>query len=125
MWDESKYPFQNVADVRERISNFILHIVMDVIPLGTNFSEILIKMHIFSLTKMHLKISSVKWQPFCPGRDELNEILMLNNLSRIDAAPWPGEPHIEMRNVLTKFVGSCCISTQQEDNKLGDAPAVD
>ena len=36
-------------------------------PLGTNFSEILIKIQNFWFTKMHLKISSAKWQPFCPG----------------------------------------------------------
>ena len=33
-------------------------------PLGTNFSEILITIHIFSFTKMHLKMSG-KWRPFC------------------------------------------------------------
>ena len=36
-------------------------------PLGTNFSEILIKIHIFSLMKMHLKISSVKHNHFVQG----------------------------------------------------------
>ena len=36
-------------------------------PLGTNFSEILIKMQNFSFMKMHLKISSVKRRRFCPG----------------------------------------------------------
>ena len=36
-------------------------------PLGTNFSEILIKIQNFSFTKMHLKLSSAKWRPFCPG----------------------------------------------------------
>ena len=34
-------------------------------PLGTKFSEILIKIHAFSFKKMHLKMSSVKWRPFC------------------------------------------------------------
>ena len=34
-------------------------------PLGTNFSEILSKIHTFSFKKMHLKTSSVKWRPFC------------------------------------------------------------
>ena len=33
-------------------------------PLGPNFSEILIGIHIFSFKKMHLKTSSAKWQPF-------------------------------------------------------------
>ena len=32
-------------------------------PLGTNFSEILMKTQ-----KMYLEISSAKWQPFVPGR---------------------------------------------------------
>ena len=34
-------------------------------PLGTNFSEILIKIHIFSFKKIYLKMSSAKWQPIC------------------------------------------------------------
>ena len=36
-------------------------------PLGTNFSEILIEIHTFSFKEMHLKMSSGKWRPFCPG----------------------------------------------------------
>ena len=35
--------------------------------LGTNFSEILIEILIFSFKKTHLKISSAKWRPFCLG----------------------------------------------------------
>ena len=42
-------------------------------PLGTNFTEILIKILNSSFTKMHLKISSAKWRPFYPGGDELTE----------------------------------------------------
>ena len=34
-------------------------------PLRTNFSEILIKILTFSFTKMSLRVSSAKWQPFC------------------------------------------------------------
>ena len=44
--------------------------VLFVKPLETNFSEILIKIQHFSFTKMHLKISSAKWRPFCQGEDE-------------------------------------------------------
>ena len=40
-------------------------------PLGTNFSEILIAIETFSFKKMHLKISSAKWRPFCLGLSEL------------------------------------------------------
>ena len=46
--------------------------LLSIEPLGTKFSEILIKIQTFSFTKMHLKIASVKWQPFCPGGDETN-----------------------------------------------------
>ena len=40
-------------------------------PLGTNFSEILIAIEAFSFRKMHLKISSAKWRPFCLGLNVL------------------------------------------------------
>ena len=41
--------------------------LLSIEPLGTNIIVILIKIQNFSFTKMHLKISSAKWQPFCPG----------------------------------------------------------
>ena len=41
--------------------------------LGTNFSEILIKIQNSSFRKMHRKTSSSKWWPFCPGGDELSK----------------------------------------------------
>ena len=34
-------------------------------PLVTNFSEILSEIHAFSFRKMHSKMSSAKWRPFC------------------------------------------------------------
>ena len=43
-------------------------------PLGINFSEILIIIQDFSFMKMHLQISSVKWQPFWPGGDESTHV---------------------------------------------------
>ena len=38
-------------------------------PIGTNFNEILSEIHIFSFNfkKMHFKMSSAKWRPFCLG----------------------------------------------------------
>ena len=39
--------------------------LLSIRPLGTNFSEILIEIQNFSFTKIHLKVSSVKWWPFC------------------------------------------------------------
>ena len=44
-------------------------------PSGTNFSEMLIELHTFSFKKMHVKMSSVKRQPFCLS---LN-VLSVNN----------------------------------------------
>ena len=42
--------------------------------LGTNFSEILIEIPIFSFKKMGLKVSSAKWGPFCPGLNVLTRL---------------------------------------------------
>ena len=41
-------------------------------PLGTNFTGILIEIHTFSFKKMHLKMSSGKWRPFCLGLNVLS-----------------------------------------------------
>ena len=43
-------------------------------PLGTNFSEILSKIHTFSFKKMHFKTSSAKWRPFCFGLNVLRRL---------------------------------------------------
>ena len=40
-------------------------------PLRTSSSEMLIEIHIFPLTKTHLKMSSEKCRPFCLGLNEL------------------------------------------------------
>ena len=41
-------------------------------PIGTNFNEILIEIHTFSFKKkIHLKMSSGKWRPFCLGLNVL------------------------------------------------------
>ena len=42
--------------------------------LGTNFSEILIEIYTFSFKKMHLKMSSAKWRPFCLGLNVLRPL---------------------------------------------------
>ena len=41
-------------------------------PLETNFIEILIGIQTFSFKKMHLKMSSATWHPFCLGLNVLN-----------------------------------------------------
>ena len=44
-------------------------------PQGTNFSEMLIEIHTFSFKKIHLKMSSGKWRPFCFGLNVLTASL--------------------------------------------------
>ena len=41
-------------------------------PLGTKFSEILIETYMFSFKKMHFKMSSGNWWPFCLGLNVLS-----------------------------------------------------
>ena len=43
-------------------------------PLGTNFNEILIEINTFSSKKIHFKLSSGKWRPFCL---DLNVLMIL------------------------------------------------
>ena len=42
---------------------------------GTNFSDFLSEIRAFSFKKMHLKMSSAKWRPFCLG---LNVLKLIN-----------------------------------------------
>ena len=42
-------------------------------PLGTKFNEISIEIHTFSFKKMHLKMSSAKWHPFCLGLNVISK----------------------------------------------------
>ena len=46
-------------------------------PLGTNFNETLIGLHLFSFNKMRLKMSSGYRRPFCPGLNVLTVKLSL------------------------------------------------
>ena len=45
--------------------------ILLIVPLGTNFSEILIDVLTFSLKKMRLKVSSANRWPFCHGLNVL------------------------------------------------------
>ena len=52
-------------------------------PLGTNLSEILSEIYTFSLKKMHLKMSSGKWRPFCLGLNVLKgSVAVLNHIMK-------------------------------------------
>ena len=66
-------------------------------PLGTNVSEILIGIKIFSFKKMHLKMSSANWRPFCLGLNMLkgSEELTVATANRHSQqkGPWWSEWH--------------------------------
>ena len=49
-------------------------------PLGTNFSVIWSEIHTFSFKKMHLKVSSAKWRPFCLGLNVLRHSIFTSIL---------------------------------------------
>ena len=68
-------------------------------PLGTNFGEMLIKIHIFSFKKIHLKMSSGKWRPFCLG---------LNVLT-----PWGPVIHTGPRNPIHHWFRCLTMNRQQ------------
>ena len=64
-------------------------------PLGTNFSEILIAIETFSCKKMHLKISSAKWSPFCLSLNVLKMYWLIRTPARFNLklnnssiSPW-------------------------------------
>ena len=66
-------------------------------PWGTNFSEILIDIHTFSFKKIHLKMASAKWRPFCLG---------LNVLT------WTAYPPLVTQH------GDACIASWGENYRL-------
>ena len=63
-------------------------------PLGTNFSEIIIRIQTFSFKKMHLKVSSEKWRPFWFGLSVLT--------------------YFKTSNVRRTFVGNKLLITQMQ-----------
>ena len=56
---------------------------------GTNFSEISIKIRIFSFTKMDFKVLSAKWWTLCLGLNVLNILLpLISGRFRLLSAYW-------------------------------------
>ena len=69
-----------------------------------NFSEILIKIQNFSFTKMHLKISSAKWRPFCPGGDE---VFLKRGLFNTRVVIWDAAIFLSWKQITTTAAGVC------------------
>ena len=71
-------------------------------PVGTKFNDISIEIFTFSFKKMHLKMSTGKWRPFCLGLhvltlydlncfEEMNVYVCLHFLSISDTEMWNGQ----------------------------------
>ena len=58
---------------RQAITRTNAHL-LSIGPYGRNLSDIPVKIQNFSFQKMHLKISSAKWRPFCPEEDGLMHV---------------------------------------------------
>ena len=82
----------------------------EILLIGTNISEILIETITFSFKKMHLKVSSVKWLPFCLSLNVLKYIQYINSDSKVHGTnmgpTWvlwaPGGPHDGPMNLAIK-----------------------
>ena len=72
-------------------------------PLGTNFSEILIEINTFSFKKIHLKMSSGKWLPFCLSLDVLS-YLCLALIGSKPFSQWQHSFHLKVVLALAKLI---------------------
>ena len=79
--DNGLSPGQRQAIIRTNAGILLIR------PLGTNFSEFLVEIIIFSFKKMRLKVSSAKRRPFCLGLNELScqslECLWINYMADV------------------------------------------
>ena len=68
-------------------------------PLGTNFSEIFIKINSFSFMKMHLERLSAKRRPFCLGLNVLRMLIISSQGDILTVLFW----HLFISEVNTEF----------------------
>ena len=71
-------------------------VILLIRPLGTNFNEILVEILTFSFMKMCLKVSSVKWRPFCLGL----------NVLKVQYSQWCNHK-ISMKRVKMRYSQWC------------------
>ena len=69
--------------------------------LGTNFCEILSEIHTFSFKKIHLKMLSGKYRPFCLGLNVLN----INNKVLLKRCWW-WRHYLQTSKIWCTFVGN-------------------
>ena len=82
--------------------------------LGTNLSEISIGIQTFSFKKMHLKMSSAKWCPFCLG---LN-VLITYKVSHCHR-PWCDQRQSKMESLKPQqYLLKFCLMVRLEGNTM-------
>ena len=81
--------------------------------LGTNLSEILIEIQTFSLKKMHLKMSSGKRRPSCPGLKVLTRSITLYGVTlshcHNKSKPWDTRFTHVSSMLCPKYINVECI----------------
>ena len=65
-------------------------------PLGTNFSEIKIKIQIVRFTKMHLTITSAKWRPFWSVRVNWCNSWTFSHITCVGHICWYPTTHLSI-----------------------------
>ena len=95
-WQKIPITYFHISQTNPRISMTSVKTnagILFIGPLGTNFSEILIEIQIFSFKKMHLKVSSGKWQPFSLSLNVLRKHKFLHFLESCETfsflVPFP------------------------------------
>ena len=82
-------------------------------PLGTNFNEILIKIHTFSFKKMHLKLLSGKCRPSCLGLNVLMYMFFSVSMhAHMGVDEWQDSDDIKMSQTgksTSVIAGACYI----------------
>ena len=78
--------------------------------LGTNFSEILTEIHIFSFKKMRLKVSSAKRRPFCLGLNVLKDPHRYRRLMVTEIKTYDTEQGIlyQRKETWHNLIAICC-----------------
>ena len=84
-------------------------------PLRTNFSEILFWIQTFSFKKLHLKMSSAKWRPFCLGLNVLTHWGLMMPYHRIHHGSWSALVQAVACHWLTlsHYQNQCSVAIRQ------------
>ena len=89
--------------------------------LGTNFSEILIKILTYSFKKMRLKVSSGKWRPFCLGLHELKQDCLNSSVLAMglpQCSAWPSIYTLDVRYYDYKWNHRCTVGLFQYQDRI-------